>query len=124
MLTSDVCNSTTMLQSIDSCIDTLLMGKLISSMLQIFCTDSCILIRHIKLLALEFMRQGIGHYVQRSPPVQYRNGQLIHLLKPMRLMSTKVWLHKYMLPRFMVGIYGNQYTINVILPLDTHLKDC
>ena len=92
-------------------------------MLQIFCTDGCILIRQVQLLALWFTRQGISHYIQRSLPVQYGNGQLIHPFKPMRLTSTKVWLCKYMLPWFVVGIYGSRYTINVTSPFDTHLED-
>ena len=51
-------------------------------MLQVFCTDSCILIRQIQLFALGFTKQGIGHYVQQALPVQYHDGQLIHPLKP------------------------------------------
>ena len=67
------------------------------------------------------MGQGIGYYVQRSLPVQYSDGQLIHPFEPTRLTSTKIWLHKYMLPRFVVGVYRRRYTINVTLPLDTRL---
>ena len=67
------------------------------------------------------MRQGIGHYIQRSLLVQYGNGQLIHTFEPTHLMSTKVRLRKYMLPRFVVGVYRRRYTINVTLPLDTRL---
>ena len=118
------CYGTTMLQSINSCINALLQGKLRSSMLQIFCTNGCILIGQIQLLALRFMGQGIGYYVQRSLLVQYGDGQLIHPFKPTCLMSTKVWLHKYMLPRFVVGIYRSRYTINVTSPLDTRLVNC
>ena len=39
-------------------------------------------------------------------------------------MSTKVWLYKYILPWFVVSIYGSRYTINVTSPLDTCLEDC
>ena len=59
MLTNDVLHGTTMLQGIDHCINALLQGKLMSSMLQIFCTDGCILIGQIQLLALRLMGQGI-----------------------------------------------------------------
>ena len=124
MLTGDVHHSTTMLQGIDCCINALLQGKLQSDMLQILCTDCCILIRSIQLFALRFTRQGISHYIQRSLPVQYGNGQLIHPFKPTRLTSTKLRLHKYMLPWFMVVMYGNRYTINITLPLDTRLVYC
>ena len=91
-------------------------------MLQIFCTNGCIFIRQIQLLALRFTGQGIGYYVQRSLPVQYSDGQLIHPFKPMHLTSTKIWLHKYMLPWFMVSINGSRYTINITSPLDTCLE--
>ena len=91
-------------------------------MLQIFCTNGCILIGQIQLLALWFTGQGIGYNVQRSLPVQYGNGQLIHPFKPTRLTSTKVWLHKYMLLRFVVSIYHRRYTINITPPLDTRLE--
>ena len=121
MLTSDVLHSTTMRQSVDCCINALFQHKLRSSTLQIFCTDSCIFIRQIQLLALRLMGQGIGYYVKRSLSVQYRDGQLIHSFKPTCLMSTKVWLRKYMLPRFVVGVYHRRYTINVTPPLDTRL---
>ena len=90
-------------------------------MLQIFQTYGCIFIRQIQLLALQFTRQGIGHYIQRSLSVQYGNGQLIHPFKPTRLTSTKVWLRKYMLPRFMIRIYRGRYTVYVTSPLDTRL---
>ena len=76
------------------------------------------------LLTLWFMGQGIGYNVQQSLPVQYCDGQLIHPFKPTCLMSTKVWLHEYMLPWFMVGIYGCLYTVDITSPLDTHLVDC
>ena len=91
-------------------------------MLQIFCTDCCIFIGQIQLLALRLTGQGIGDYVQRSLSVQYGDGQLIHPFEPMRLTSTKVWLRKYMLPWFVVSIYGCRYTINVTPPLDTRLE--
>ena len=52
------------------------------------------------------------------------NGQLIHPFKPMHLTSTRVWLHKYMLPWFVVGIYGSRYTINITLPFATRLENC
>ena len=122
MLTDDVRNSTTMLQGINSHIDTLLKRKLRSSTLQVFCIDGCILIRQIQLLALQFTRQGICDYVKRSLAVHYSYGQLIHTLEPTRLTSTKVRLRKNILPRFMVSIYGSRYTINVTPPLDTRLE--
>ena len=93
-------------------------------MFQIFCTNGCILIGQIQLLALQLTGQGIGYNVQRSLPVQYGDGQLIHPFEPTCLTSTKIWLHKYMLPRFVVGIYHHRYTINVTPPLDTHLEYC
>ena len=122
MLTDDVRNSTSMLQSINSRIDTLFKHKLRSSTLQIFHTDSCILIRQVQLLALRFTRQGIRDYVKRSLAVHYSYGQLIHTFEPTRLTSTKVRLRKNILPRFMVSIYGSRYTINVTPPLDTRLE--
>ena len=91
-------------------------------MLQIFCTDGCILIGQIQLLALRLTGQGIGYNVQRSLPLQDSDGQLIHPFEPTCLTSTKIRLHKYMLPRFVVGIYRRRYTINVMLPLDTRLE--
>ena len=106
MLTGDMRYGTTMRQSVDCCVNALLKGKLRSSMLQIFRTDGCIFIGQIQLLALRLTGQGIGYYVQRSLPVQYSDGQLIHTFKPTRLMSTKVWLHKYMLLWFMFSING------------------
>ena len=121
MLTGDMRYGTTMRQSIDHCINTLLKGKLRSSMLQIFCTDSCIFIRQIQLLALRLTGQGISDNVQRSLSVQYRDGQLIHSFEPTCLTSTKIRLRKYMLPRFMVGVYRRRYTINVTPPPDTRL---
>ena len=90
-------------------------------MLQVFCTDGCIFIRQIQLDALRVTGQGIGYNVQWSLPVQYSDGQLIHTFEPMRLTSTKVQLRKYMLPRFVVGIYGHRYTIDITPPLDTRL---
>ena len=123
MLTSDVLHSTIMLQGVDRCINALLQHKLRSSTLQIFCTDGCIFIRQIQLLALRLTGQGISDNVQRSLSVQYRDGQLIHSLEPTCLTSTKIWLHKYMLPRFVVGVYRHQYTINVTPPLDTCLEN-
>ena len=122
MLTSDVLHGTTMRQSVDHCVNALLQCKLRSSTLQIFCTDSCIFIRQIQLLALRLTGQGIGYYVQRSLPVQYSDGQLIHTFEPTCLTSTKVWLRKYMLPWFVVSINGSRYTINITSPLDTCLK--
>ena len=122
MLTSDVLHSTTMRQSVDRCINALLQHKLRSSTLQVFCTDSCVFIRQIQLLALRLTGQGIGYYVQRSLSVQYRDGQLIHSFEPMCLTSAKVWLRKYMLPRFMVGVYRRRYTINVTPPFDARLE--
>ena len=124
VLTGDMRYGTTMRQSVDRCVNALLQRKLRSSTLQIFRTDGCIFIRQIQLLALRLTGQGIGYYVQRSLPVQYGNGQLIHPFKPTCLTSTKIWLCKYMLPCFVVGIYGRRYSINVTLPLDTCLKDC
>ena len=59
-------------------------------MRQMFHTDSRILVGQVQLLALGFTRQGIGHYVQPALPKQYHSGQLIHQLKTMRLVSTKV----------------------------------
>ena len=123
MLTDDVGDSTTMLQSINHRVDALLQRKLRSSTLQIFRTNSCVLIRQVQLLALRFTRQGIRDYVKRSLAVHYGYGQLIHTFKPTRLTSTKVRLRKYILPRFMVGIYGSRYTVNVTPPLDTRLED-
>ena len=90
-------------------------------MLQLFRTDGCIFIRQIQLLALRLTGQGISDNVQRSLSVQYRDGQLIHSFEPMCLTSTKIWLHKYMLPRFVVGVYRRWYTINVTPQLDTRL---
>ena len=121
MLTSDVLHGTSMRQSVNRCVNALLQCKLRSSMLQIIHTDGCIFIRQIQLLALRLMGQGISDNVQRSLLVQYRDGQLIHSFKPARLTSTKVWLRKYMLPRFVVGVYRRRYTINVTPPLDTRL---
>ena len=122
MLTGDMHHGTSMLQGINRCIITLLKGKLRSSTLQIFCTYGCILIGQVQLLVLWFTRQGIGHYIQRSMSVQYGNGQLIHPFKPTCLTSTKIQLRKYMLPRFVVGVYHRRYTINVTPPLDTCLE--
>ena len=124
MLTSDVLHGTTMRQSNNRCINTLLQHKLRSSTLQIFCTDSCIFIRQIQLLVLRLTGQGISDNVQRSLSVQYHDGQLIHPFEPTRLTSTKIQLCKYMLPRFVVGIYHRRYTINVTPPLDTRLVYC
>ena len=124
MLTSDVLHGTSMQQGINSSIKALLKSKLRSSTLQIFCTNGCIFIGQIQLLALRLTGQGIGYYVQRSLLVQYGNGQLIHPFKPTHLTSTKVWLCKYMLPRFVVGIYHGQYTVYVTPPFDTCLENC
>ena len=124
VLTGDVCHGTTMLQSVNSGINALLKGKIQSNLLQVFLTDGCILIRQVQLLALWFTRQGISHYVQWSLFVQYHNEQLIHPFKPTCLTSTKVWLCKYMLPWFLVGIHSSWYTIYVTLPLDTCLEYC
>ena len=90
-------------------------------MLQILCTDGCIFIRKIQLLALGLTGQGISDNVQRSLSVQYRDGQLIHSFEPTCLTSTKIRLRKYMLPSFVVGVYRRRYTINVTPPLDTRL---
>ena len=121
MLTGDMRYGTAMRQSVDRCVNALLQCKLRSSTLQIFCTDGCIFIRQIQLLALRLTGQGIGHYVQRSLSVQYGNGQLIHTLKPTCLTPTKVRLRKYMLPRFMISVYRGRYTVYVTSPLDTRL---
>ena len=91
-------------------------------MLQVFCTDCCVFIGQIQLLALRLTGQGISNYVKRSLLVQYRDGQLIHTLKPMCLTPTKIRLRKYMLPRFMISIYGSRYTVNITPPLDTRLE--
>ena len=93
-------------------------------MLQIFRTDGCIFIGQIQLLALRLTGQGIGYYVQRSLPVQYCDGQLIHTFEPRHLTSTKIWLHKYMLPRFMISINHGRYAVYVTPPFDTRLEDC
>ena len=124
MLTSDVLHGTSMRQSINSSVSALLKGKLRSSMFQIFCTDGCIFIGQIQLRALRFTGQGISYYVQQSLPVHYSDGQLIHMFKPTCLMSTKIRLSKYMLPRFIISIYCDQYTINVTLPLLVCYKYC
>ena len=73
---------------------------------------------------LWFTRQGIGHYIQRSLPVQYSDGQFIHTFEPTCLMSTKVQLREYMLPRFMIRIHRGRYTVYVTSPLDTRLVYC
>ena len=112
-----------MLQGVDRCVNALLQRKLRSNMLQIFCTDSCILIRQIQLLALRLTGQGISDNVRRSLSVQYRDGQLIHSFEPTRLTSAKVRLHKYMLPWFVVSINGTWYTVYVTPPLDTCLEN-
>ena len=113
-----------MLQSVDRCINALLQGKLRSSTLQIFCTNGCIFIRQIQLLALRLTGQGIGHNVQQSLSVQYGDGQLIHTFEPTHLTPTKVWLCKYMLPWFVIGIYHGRYTVYVTPPFDTRLENC
>ena len=92
-------------------------------MLQIFCTNGCIFIRQIQLLALRLTGQGISDNVQRSLPVQYSDGQLIHTFEPTRLTSTKVWLRKYMLPWFMISINGSRYTVDITPPFDTRLEN-
>ena len=79
--------STTMLQSISSYINALIKCKLRSSMLQIFNTNFCILVRQIQLFALWFTGQGISHYVALVFSIHYHNGQLIHPLKPVCLIS-------------------------------------
>ena len=122
MLTSDVLHGTTMRQSVNHCINALLQCKLRSSTLQIFCTNGCIFIRQIQLLALRLTGQGISDNVQRSLPVHYSDGQLIHTFEPMCLTSTKVRLHKYMLPWFVVSINGSWCTVNITSPLDTRLE--
>ena len=113
-----------MLQGVDRCINALLQGKLRSSTLQIFCTNGCIFIGQIQLLALWLAGQGIGYNVQRSLPVQYGYGQLIHRFEPTCLTSTKIWLRKYMLPRFVIGINHGRYTIYITSPFDTRLENC
>ena len=122
VLTDDMHYGTAMLQSSDCCINALLQSKLRSTTLQVFCTDCCIFIGQIQLLALRLTGQGIGHYIQRSLPVQYCDGQLIHTFEPTCLTSTKIWLRKDMLPRFVVSIYGSRYTIDITLPIDTCLE--
>ena len=92
-------------------------------MLQMFRTNGCICIRQIQLLALWLTGQGISDNVQRSLPVQYSDGQLIHMFEPTCLTSAKIWLCKYMLPWFVVGITGSRSTVNIISPLDTGLED-
>ena len=124
MLTGDMLYGTTMRQSVDSCVNALLQHKLRSSTLQIFCTDCCIFIGQIQLLALWLTGQGIGHYIQRSLPVQYGDGQLLHSFEPTCLTSSKVRLHKYMLPQFMISVYHGRYTVYVTSPLDTRLVYC
>ena len=123
MLTGDMHYGTTMLQSVNSGINALLQSKLWSGTLQIFCTNGCIFIRRIQLLVLRLTGQGIGYYVQRSLPVQYSDGQLIHTFEPTCLISTKVRLHKYMLPWFVVSINGSRYTVSITSSLDTRLED-
>ena len=91
-------------------------------MLQIFHTDSCVFIKQIQLLALRLTGQGISNNVQRSLPVQYCDGQLIHTFEPMRLTPTKIRLPKYMLPWFMISIYGSRYTVDITPPFDTRLE--
>ena len=49
-------------------------------MLQMLCTDFCILIGQEKLLPLGLMQQSIGHDVEWAFPIQYSDGQLIHKL--------------------------------------------
>ena len=88
MLTDDVLDSTTTLQGFNSRIDTLLEHKLRSNTLQIFRTDSCVLIGQVQLVALRFAGQGVGHYIKWAFPVNDSNGQLIHPLKPACLTST------------------------------------
>ena len=123
VLTSDVLHGTSMGQSVDRCINTLLQRKLRSSTLQIFCTDGCIFIRQIQLLALRLTGQGISDNVQRSLAVQYSDGQLIHTFEPTCLTSSKIWLHKYMLPRFVISINHGRYTVYVTPPFDTRLEN-
>ena len=113
-----------MRQSVNSSVNALLKGKLRSSTLQIFRTDGCIFIGQIQLLALRLTGQGISYYVQRSLPVQYGYGQLIHPFEPTCLMSTKVWLHKYMLLWFVIGVYHGWYTVYVTPPFDTRVENC
>ena len=88
MLTDDVRYGTTTLQSFNSRVDTLLERKLRSNTLQIFCTNSCVLIGQVQLIALRFAGQCIGHYIEWAFPVNDSYGQLIHPLKPARLTST------------------------------------
>ena len=124
VLTGDMHYSTTMWQSIDCCINALFQCKLRSSLLQILCTDGCIFIRQIQLLVLRLTGQGISDNVQRALPVQYSDGQYIHMFEPMHLKSAKIWLHKYMLPWFVISINRGRYTIYVTPPLDTRLEYC
>ena len=84
-------------------------------------TNGCIIIRQIQLLVLRLMGQGISDNVQRSLPVQYSDGQFIHTFEPTCLTSTKIRLHKYMLPWFVISINGSRYTVYVTSPLDTRL---
>ena len=92
-------------------------------MLQIFCTNGCIFIRQIQLLASRLTGQGISDNVQRALAVQYSDGQLIHTFEPTCLTSTKIWLHKYMLPRFVISINHGRYTVYVTPPFDTRLEN-
>ena len=124
VLKSDVLHGTTMRQSIDRCVNSLLQCKLRSSTLQIFCTNGCIFIRQIQLLALWLTGQGISDNVQRSLAVQYSDGQLIHTFEPTCLTSSKILLHKYMLPRFVISINCGRYTVNITSPLDRRLEYC
>ena len=124
VLTGDVLDSTTTLQSINSCINALFKRKLRSSTLQIFCTYDCILIRQMQLSALWFTGHGIGYNVQRSLPVQYSDGQFIHPFEPTFLMSTKIWLCKYMLPWFVISINHGRYTVYVTPPFEIGRASC
>ena len=87
-------------------------------MLQIFCTNGCILIGQIQLLALWLTGQGIGYNVQWSLPVQYSDGQLIHTFEPTWLTSTRVRLCKNMLPWFVLYCCSNNMMM-VCTPLRT-----
>ena len=74
VLTSDVFKSTTTLQSVNNCVNALFKDKLQNNTVQMFYTHGCILIGQIQLLALWFMGQDNGHYVQQSLHLQYHNG--------------------------------------------------
>ena len=57
-------------------------------MLQIFCTNDCILVEQPQLFTLQFSGKGVSYYVKQALPIHFHNVQLIHPLKPIHLMST------------------------------------